>query len=62
MDRLATLTDDKFTRAYGGFVYNLNRRIRLNGLVSEQRRHADNPLFRYNDTTVSLGASLSLGR
>jgi hypothetical protein len=62
VDQLAFLTKDKFTRAYGGFVYNLNRRIRLNGLVSQQRRQADNPLFRYNNTTATLGVSLSLGR
>jgi hypothetical protein len=62
VDQAAFLTEDKFTRAYGGFAYNLNRRIRLNGLVSQQRRQADNPLFRYNNTTATLGVSLSLGR
>jgi hypothetical protein len=62
VDQVAFLTKDKFTRAYGGFVYNLNRRIRLNGLLSQQRRQADNPLFRYNNTTATLGVSLSLGR
>lgn len=62
IDNTTTLKNDKFTRYYGGFVYSLNRRIRLNGLVSFQRRSADNPLFRYNNTTASLGASLALGR
>jgi len=62
VDRGAFLSKDKFTRAYGGFVYNLNRRIRLNGLVSQQRRQADNPLFRFNNTTATLGVSLLLGR
>jgi len=62
VDQAAFLTKDKFTRIYGGFAYNLNRRIRLNGLVSQQRRQADNPLFRYNNTTATLGVSLSLGR
>ena len=62
MDQAAVLTNDKFTRVYGGVAYNLNRRIRLNGLISQQWRRADNPLFSYNNTTASLGASLSLGR
>ncbi|GAO40118.1 hypothetical protein SCH01S_43_00190 [Sphingomonas changbaiensis NBRC 104936] len=62
IDQSAFLSKDRFTRTYGGFVYNLNRRIRLNGLVSHQRRSADNALFRYNNTTASLGVSLSLGR
>ena len=62
VDQAAFPTEDKFTRAYSGFAYNLNRRIRLNGLVSQQRRQADNPLFRYNNTTATLGVSLSLGR
>lgn len=62
VDQSAFISKDKFTRAYGGFAYNLNRRIRLNGLVSQQRRQTDNPLFRYNNTTATLGASLSLGR
>lgn len=62
VDQVSFVTKDKFDRVYGGFVYDLNRRIRLNGLVSHQRRGADNPLFRYSNTTASLGASLSLGR
>lgn len=61
VDGLEFLKKDKFNRTYGGFAYNLNRRIRLNGLVSHQRRSADNPLFRYNNTTASLGVSVSLG-
>lgn len=56
------ITNDKFTRAYGGFVYDLNRRLRLNGLVSQQRRNSDNSRFDYKNTTVSLGVSYSLGR
>lgn len=62
VDQSTFVTKDKFTRAYGGFAYNLNRRIRLNGLVSQQRRQTDNPLFRYTNTTATLGMSLSLGR
>lgn len=62
IDQGAFLSNDTFTRTYGGFVYNLNRRIRLNGLVSQQRRSADDALFRYNNTTASLGVSLALGR
>jgi hypothetical protein len=61
VDGLEALRKDKFNRTYGGFAYNLNRRIRLNGLVSHQRRSADNLLFRYNNTTASLGVSVSLG-
>lgn len=56
------LDNDKFTRFYGGFVYDLNRRIRLNGLVSQQHRGANDARFRYNNTTASLGVSLALGR
>ncbi|MFD1610315.1 outer membrane beta-barrel protein [Sphingomonas tabacisoli] len=56
------ITNDKFTRFYGGFVYDLNRRIRLNGLVSQQHRGANDARFRYSNTTASLGVSLSLGR
>ena len=62
IDNTTFLKKSKFTRHYGGFVYNLNRRIRLNGIVSYQRRSADNPLFRYDNTTASLGVSLALGR
>lgn len=62
LDLKTTLSNDKFTRAYGGFVYTLNRRVRLNGLVSQQWRHADNALFRYSNTTASLGVSFSLSR
>lgn len=58
----ATLRDDKFIRAYTGVVYDLNRRLRLNGLVSQQRRKSNNPLFNYNNTTVSMGVSFALGR
>jgi hypothetical protein len=61
-DQLAFVSKDEFTRAYVGAVYDLNRRLRLNGLISQQRRQSDNALFNYNNTTVSLGASLSLGR
>lgn len=56
------ITNDKFDRFYGGFVYDLNRRIRLNGLVSQQHRGANDARFRYSNTTASLGVSLSLGR
>lgn len=62
VDQVAFVSKDKFDRFYGGFAYDLNRRIRLNGLVSHQRRDPDNPLFRYNNTTASLGVSLSLAR
>lgn len=62
IDQVEFISKDKFTRTYGGFVYNLNRRLRLNGLVSHQRRSADNPLFRYSNTSATLGVSLSLGR
>lgn len=61
-DFLNFVSKDKFTRAYVGFLYNLNDRINLTGLVSQQRRQSDRRLFDYNNTTVSLGASLSLGR
>jgi hypothetical protein len=62
VDNAVLLGNDKFIRAYVGFAYDLNRRIRLNGLFSQQRRKADNPIFNFNNTTVSLGASLALGR
>jgi hypothetical protein len=62
IDQVEVVSKDKFTRTYGGFAYNLNRRIRLNGLVSHQRRSADNPLFRYSNTSATLGVSLSLSR
>lgn len=62
LDLNTTLSNDKFTRAYGGFVYNLNRRIRLNGLISQQWRRANNRDFRYSNTTASLGVSFSLSR
>ncbi len=62
------LSGDSFTRAYGGVVYDLNRRLRLNALVSQQKRDskvlfaANNSDFDYTNTTVSVGASLLLGR
>lgn len=62
------LSGDNFTRAYGGLVYDLNRRLRLNALVSQQKRESQavgpfsGSVFSYNNTTVSIGASLSLGR
>lgn len=62
IDNAAVVSKDEFIRAYTGVVYDLNRRVRLNGLVSQQRRKSDNSFFNYNNTTVSLGASLSLGR
>jgi hypothetical protein len=62
VDSAVLLSHDEFVRAYVGFAYDLNRRIRLNGLFSQQRRKADNPLFNFNNTSVSLGASFSLGR
>lgn len=61
-DLTAFLTNDEFIRAYGGVAFNLNRRLRLNGLVSQVRRKSDNGLFGFNNTTVSLRASLALGR
>lgn len=62
VDQTAAVNNDKFMRAYVGVVHDLNRRLRLNGLVSQQRRKSDNPFFNYNNTTVSIGASLALGR
>jgi hypothetical protein len=62
VDQAVLLSEDEFIRAYVGVAYDLNRRIRLNGLFSQQRRKADNPLFNFNNTTVSLGVSLALGR
>lgn len=62
------ISSDGFTRAYGGVVYDLNRRLSLNGLVSQQKRNSrsvgsiNNAFFDYTNTTVSIGASLSLGR
>ena len=62
IDNAAVVSNDEFIRAYGGVIYDLNRRVRLNGLFSQQRRKSDNSFFNYNNTTVSVGASLSLGR
>jgi hypothetical protein len=62
IDQSAFVREDEFYRAYVGFAYDLNRRLRLNGLVSQQRRKSDSALFNYNNTTVSLGASFALGR
>lgn len=62
IDQTATVSNDDFVRAYVGMVYDLNDRVRLNGLVSQQRRKSDNSFFNYNNTTVSVGASLALGR
>ena len=62
VDGATTINGDKFIRGYGGMVYDLNDRLRLNGLVSQQRRKSNNAFFNYNNTTVSLGASLALGR
>lgn len=62
VDLGTTVRDDKFVRSYVGLVYDLNRRLRLNGLVSQQQRKSDNSFFNYKNTTVSLGASLALGR
>ena len=61
-DLARALTNDEFIRAYGAVNYDLNRRLRLNALVSQQRRKADDPAFGFNNTTVSVGASLALGR
>jgi hypothetical protein len=62
VDNAAVVNKDEFIRAYGGLVYDLNRRLRLNGLISQQRRKSDNAFFNYNNTTVSLGLSFALGR
>ena len=62
VDQSTFVSNDEFIRAYGGVVYDLNRRLRLNGLISQQRRKSDNPFFNYNNTTISVGASLALGR
>lgn len=62
------ISNDVFTRAYGGLVYDLNRRLRLNALISQQKRDSkdvfalSNSEFDYNNTTVSIGASISFGR
>ncbi len=62
------ISSDAFTRAYGGVVYDLNRRLRLNALVSQQKRDSNNVGANNNadldfrNTTVSIGASLALGR
>lgn len=62
------ISSDTFTRAYGGLGYDLNRRLRLNALVSQQKRDSKtlseigNSVFNYTNTTVSIGASLLLGR
>jgi len=60
-DFARALSDDEFIRAYGAVNYDLNRRLRLNALVSQQRRKAADPAFGFNNTTVSVGASLALG-
>ncbi|MBS0505309.1 MAG: outer membrane beta-barrel protein [Proteobacteria bacterium] len=62
VDNAGVVKNDEFIRAYGGLVYDLNRRLRLNGLISQQRRKSDNAFFNYNNTTVSLGLSFALGR
>jgi hypothetical protein len=56
------INNDEFVRAYGGVVYDLNRRLRLNALVSQQRRKSDQPIFNFRNTTVSAGISYALGR
>ncbi len=53
---------DKFTRAYVGAVYELNRRLRLNGLFSQQGRKSNDPRFNYTNSTVTVGVSYRLGR
>lgn len=53
---------DEFTRGYVGVVYDLNRRLRLNGLFSQQGRKADDRQFNYTNTTLTVGASYRLGR
>jgi hypothetical protein len=56
------IDNDKFTRGYVGLAYDLNRRLRLNGLFSQQGRKASDPRFNYTNTTVTVGASYRLGR
>ncbi|HEV2569880.1 outer membrane beta-barrel protein [Sphingomonas sp.] len=56
------LDEDKFTRGYVGVAYDLNRRLRLTGLFSQQGRKANNSLFNYTNSTVTVGASYRLGR
>ena len=59
----ATFVDkDKFTRAYVGAIYDLNRRLRLNGLFSVQGRKSNNSRFNYTNSTVTVGVSYRLGR
>jgi hypothetical protein len=62
IDDQAQVSKDEFVRGYVGFVYDLNRRLRMNGVFSQQRRMSDNSFFNYNNSTASLGVSLSLGR
>ncbi len=53
---------DKFTRAYVGAVYELNRRLRINGLFSQQGRRSNDARFNYTNSTVTVGVSYRLGR
>jgi hypothetical protein len=53
---------DRFTRAYVGAVYDLNRRLRLNGLFSQQGRKSNDQRFNYTNSTVTVGVSYRLGR
>lgn len=56
------IDQDDFTRAYGGLNYDLNRRLRLTGLVSQTRRNSNVNAFDYNNTTVNIGISYALSR
>ena len=62
VDGAAVVRNDEFVRAYVGLAYDLNRRLRLHSLFSQQRRKSDSVFFNYHNTTVSVGASLALGR
>lgn len=62
------VSSDTFDRTYGGVGYDLNRRLRLNALISHQKRNSktvgtgNNVDLDFSNTTVSIGASLALGR
>ena len=56
------INSDSFIRAYGGFSYDLNRQLRLTGLVSQSRRNSNVNAFDFRNTSVNLGISYALSR
>jgi hypothetical protein len=62
LNQFTFIDSDKFTRAYVGAVYDLNRRLRLTGLFSQQGRKSSDSRFNYTNSTVTVGASYRLGR